>query len=166
MLNNVRIYFKLVSAKKDVYFNHVWQEIPSYHYTFGVYLKVGDKVWFPDGNTIDYALHNSEGADYKWGAMQDYLREKFQRDKDSLYLTYQPIVYYLDERDNLIRKDEYEEDIISFDWNEKTDYTLAERLKALFFDSELLGEALGSNYDLLTNKMIEDTTNNFAFDIP
>lgn len=151
VITNIKVHLELLTMEKDVYFNSVWSKIPKEEQSvvLGVY-KDGEH-WFCDGQTTSEALEYVEGEHYKWGLMQEHLKETFQRDLEALTLTYQPkvIITYndgtqkeLDTRDNWFR----------FDYHSGYDVALSERLFALYFETEQFGETLGDICDATQEK--------------
>lgn len=61
MLNHIDVHFKLLSSKKDVYFNNVWSTKQG-DYPFIMGIIIDDTMYYPDGNTMDNALYQIECA--------------------------------------------------------------------------------------------------------
>ncbi|AKA61813.1 hypothetical protein Pm5460_04 [Proteus phage vB_PmiP_Pm5460] len=145
MLNRIDVHFKLLSAEKDVYFKRTWTNKPS-DYPFIMGINIEGTMYYPDGNTMDNALYQIECAYDKWHYIQDVLKDTFKRDKECLYLTFQPIIklhYY----DGSVKELDTKDNWFSFDWHEGYDWSLEERLNQLFFETEQAGEALGDNVE-------------------
>lgn len=68
------------------------------------------------------------------------------RDKECLYLTFQPIIK-LHYDDGSVKELDTKDNWFSFDWHEGYDYCLEDRLFALFFETEQIGEAIGDNIE-------------------
>lgn len=145
MLNRINIHLKLLSSKKDVYFNKVWSTKQG-DYPFIMGIDIDGTIYYPDGDTMVSALNQIELAYSKWHYIQEVLKDTFKRDKECLYLTFQPIIE-LHYDDGSVKELDTKDNWFSFDWHEEYDWCLEDRLFQLFFETDQAGEAIGDNVD-------------------
>lgn len=147
-ITNIRVHLELLESTPLVHFRETWSLKPhkNQQLVLGFRPRKCAGQWYCDGQTASEALEYTEGEHFKWGIIQDFLQERFQRDIEAVTLMYQPMVYVtyddgseeqLDTTDNWFR----------FDYHSGYDIALSERLYSLYFETEQFGETLGDIHD-------------------